>query len=70
MLYQSRPYRGNDGKKLDFPVGTMFEYCKRPNLVVNLGKNYRHAFPFVAILVTVAQLLGALYYAQGSIAVS
>ena len=53
------------GTKLNFPRGTVFEYCKRANIVVNLGGSYRPHFPAAVILITQVQFLGMVWFGMG-----
>jgi membrane associated rhomboid family serine protease len=51
--------------KRNFPKGTVFEYVKRANLLLDLSANYTLRPPRAVFLVALVQLLGSVY-ASGS----
>ena len=50
-----------DPEKRDFPKGTVFEYVKRANLILDLSPNYRMSAPWMVVLLSALQLVGSLY---------
>lgn len=51
--------------KVNFPRGTVFEYVKRANMIVDLSANYHARAPVAIVALSVLQLAGCLWLASG-----